>query len=313
MSHSGAAQSSSPQPIGNTSNGGRERDAHPLAGCRPKPSRNSRGSKFSQPSPSMYAAWAAQRRRRPRRRCRWCRRRARAAGSRPPRPACTPPHGSSPSTSCSGKTQRLPASRTASSTARPVAMWSAWLRFAAAPGLAEVAGDHDLGPVPAHDGGDRAAQRHAVLEDAVGQAEELDGVDADDPRRLDLLGLADPAALVGVHAVDAGLAAGDHAVDDLLALAGPAGDGGGGAELHVVGVRDDGERAAPVLVERLERRWARMRLCGGLGHCGSPIREIILRRLTGPYITGSWRRRSCAAWPEPRQVVGEPWAAPTGR
>ena len=36
-----------------------------------------------------------------------------------PHRAGTPPHGSSPSASCSGKTQRLPASRTASSTALP--------------------------------------------------------------------------------------------------------------------------------------------------------------------------------------------------
>src|SRR5690625_2823522 len=39
----------------------------------------------------------------------------------------TPSHGSRPAVSCSGKTQRLPASAAASSAARPVAMWSAWL------------------------------------------------------------------------------------------------------------------------------------------------------------------------------------------
>ena len=37
---------------------------------------------------------------------------------------------SSPSSICSRNTQRLPASRTASKIARPVAMWSAWLRVA---------------------------------------------------------------------------------------------------------------------------------------------------------------------------------------
>ena len=102
---------------------------------------------------------------------------------------------------------------------------------------------------------EHAPQRHAVLQDAVGLLEELDDVDADDPGRLDLLGLAHAAALVGMHAVDAGLTGGDHAVDDLLALRGPARDGGGGAELHVVGVRDDGERTAPVLGQRFERWW----------------------------------------------------------
>ena len=126
------------------------------------------------------------------------------------------------------------------------------VEVAAAPGVAEVAGDHDVGPVPADDLGDRAPQRDAVLEDAVGQAQELDGRHADDPGGLDLLGLPDPAALVGLHAVDAGLAAGHHAVDDRLALPGPARDRGGGAELHVVGVRDHAQGAVPVLGERLE-------------------------------------------------------------
>ena len=74
-------------------------------------------------------------------------------------------------------------------------------------------------------------------------------VDADDPRRLDLLGLADACGTRRAQPVDAGLAAGHHAVDDLLALPGPAGDRGGGAELQVVGVRDDAERALPVLAE----------------------------------------------------------------
>ena len=127
------------------------------------------------------------------------------------------------------------------------------VEVAPAPGVAEVPGDHDVGTVPADLGGEQPAHGHAVLEDAVGLAQEVDRVDADDARRLDLLGLADDAALVGRHAVDAGLAAGDHRVADPLALAGPAGDGGCGAELHVVGVRHDAQRALPGLVERLER------------------------------------------------------------
>src|SRR5262249_32148407 len=99
----------------------------------------------------------------------------------------------------------------------------------AAERLAEVPGDDDLRTVPAHDGRGLAPERHAVPQHAVGLVQELDDVDADDARRLDLLGLADASALVWVHGVDAGLAGGDHAVDDLLALAGPARDGSRGA------------------------------------------------------------------------------------
>ena len=68
---------------------------------------------------------------------------------------------------------------------------------------------------------------------------------------LDLLVLAYDAALVGRHAVDAGLSTGDHRVADPLALTGPAGHGSRGAELHVVRVRDDAQRALPGLVEGL--------------------------------------------------------------
>ena len=77
---------------------------------------------------------------------------------------------------------------------------------------------------------------------------------ADEAGGLHLLGLADGAALVRLHAVDAGLAAGDHHVADLLALPGPAGDGCGGAELHVVGVGHDAQGAVPVLVQWGQRR-----------------------------------------------------------
>ena len=122
----------------------------------------------------------------------------------------------------------------------------------AAPGVAEVAGDHDVGPVPSYDVGDRGAQREAVLQHAVGLLEEVDRVHPDDPGRLDLLGLAHPAALVGGHPVDAGLAAGHHHVADPLPLAGPARHRGGRSELHVVGVRDNAEGTLPVFAERFE-------------------------------------------------------------
>ena len=123
-----------------------------------------------------------------------------------------------------------------------------------AEGVAEVAGDHDLGPVLAHHPGDRGAQVEAIHQHPVGEAEEVDAVDAHDARRLDLLRLADGAALVGVQPVDASLAAGDHAVDDVLALTRPARDRGRGAVLEVVGVGDDGGRPGPVLRERLHGR-----------------------------------------------------------
>ena len=58
--------------------------------------------------------------------------------------------------------------------------------------------------------GDRRAQRHAVLDHAVGQPQELDHVDADDACRLQLLGLAHDAALFGIEGVDPGLAARDQ-------------------------------------------------------------------------------------------------------
>ena len=100
--------------------------------------------------------------------------------------------------------------------------------------------------------GEQPAHRHAVLQDPVGLAQEVDHLDTDDAGGLDLLGLPDGAALVGTQAVDPGLAAGDHRVADVLALAGPARDRCRGAELHVVGVRHDAQRTLPGLVERFE-------------------------------------------------------------
>ena len=154
------------------------------------------------------------------------------------------------------------------------------VEVATAPAVAEVAGDHDLGPVAPDHLGDRPPQRHAVLEDAVGEAEEVDHVDPDHARRLHLLGLADPARLVGMHAVDAGLPGGHHAVDDLLALAGPARDRGGGAELEVVGVRDDAEGAGPVFGKGLER----------LGFHGGSMPDIgLARRGASAWVDGCRR------------------------
>jgi hypothetical protein len=128
-------------------------------------------------------------------------------------------------------------------------MWSAWLSA---------------------DGPQVSRKRQPVLDRAVGEAEELHGVDADDARGLDLLTLPHPSALVGLHAVDPGLAAGHHDVDDLLALARPPRHGGRRAELHVVGVGDDRHRLAPVLGQRLVLRL--------VGHAGSSVLKGSLRR-----------------------------------
>ena len=96
--------------------------------------RDPRGTRArrSAPSPARRCRRGAPPARRPpRRRCRWCRRRGRTPGEPNAQTSRTPPHGSRPPPSTwSRKIQRLPASRTASTTARPVAMWSAWLRFA---------------------------------------------------------------------------------------------------------------------------------------------------------------------------------------
>ena len=218
--------------------------------------RTPRGTRAGRSSPSRgrrcrrCAPPATPRRRRT---CRWCRPRG---STREPKAqtARTPPHGSRPSVSCSGKTQRLPASRTASSTALPTAMWSAWLRLRPPQVSRKLPVITMSGRWRRTTRGDRARAagrrtrgcRRGGRRNSTSETPTIRG-------RLDLLGLADPAALVGLHAVDAGLAAGHHAVDDVLALAGPAGDGGRGAELHVVGVGDDAERALPVLGERFER------------------------------------------------------------
>ncbi len=110
-----------------------------------------------------------------------------ACGELPDQTARTPPHGSSPSVSCSGKIHRLPASRTASSRARPDRDVVGLVEVRAAERLAEVDRHRDVRTVLAHDRGDRTPQLDAVLQDAVGQSQELDLVDAHHARRRDLL------------------------------------------------------------------------------------------------------------------------------
>ena len=120
--------------------------------------------------------------------------------------------------------------------------------------LVPRARDDEVGALAPDGAGDLASQRHAVLDRAVAQVAELDDVDPDPASALALLRLADDGGLVGVHRVDARLAPGEQEVADVRALAHPAVDGGGGAVLDVVGVRDDAQDAGEVALEGLEGR-----------------------------------------------------------
>jgi hypothetical protein len=125
--------------------------------------------------------------------------------------------------------------------------------------------------VPADGRGDLATQRYAVLDDPVRMVEELDLADPDDRRALALLGLAHAGAPLGRHPVDARLAPAGQQVRDGLSGAGPGRHRAGGAELHVVGVGDHGERAVPVVRHRLQIGGHRSRLPepgrGGTAQC----------------------------------------------
>ena len=120
-------------------------------------------------------------------------------------------------------------------------------RAAVTPREVEVRGHDDVGTQPPVRGREVARQREAVLDRAVGVAQELHFRHADDRRALPFLGLAQRARLGRRHAVDARLAARREDVRHLLALARPARDRARDAVLAVVGVRDDGHRTLPVL------------------------------------------------------------------
>ena len=133
-----------------------------------------------------------------------------------------PAPGLGPSSSSWVGSQRLPASATASSVARPTARWSAWLTMpprTAPPGLR----DDELGTGAGGSPGDVAAQRHAVLDGAVAVVTEVDRLDATPASALALLLLADPGGLVGCHRVDARLATGEQEVGEGRALRRPSG------------------------------------------------------------------------------------------
>jgi len=116
------------------------------------------------------------------------------------------------------------------------------------PSVVVVAGDDDVGTMPAHRAGDVAPQRQAVLEHPVGMVEELDGVDTDDRGRGALFLLAQRPGPFRVEPVDAGLPAGGPAVHAVLALRGPPRDRRGRAVFEIIGVRHDRQRGRPGLV-----------------------------------------------------------------
>ena len=218
----------------------------------------------------------------------------------------TPGHGSPASV----KIQRLPASRAASSAARPTWRWSAMLNDGPPHVSVWFIDTTQVGPDAADRRGQVAPQREAVLDHAVDVTlEEVDGLDADHRGAGALLALAERAGLVGGHAVDAGLAAGDQQVRDVLARRGPARDRGGGAVLEVVGVGDDAERALPVVGERpchvgleglgcAERPRGRAPRSARAGACRSrgrtpagPTRRRTARRARTPRGRGAGRAR----------------------
>jgi hypothetical protein len=123
-----------------------------------------------------------------------------------------------------------------------------------APRETEVEAHEQVGAVTADHPGDAPAQGQPVVDHAVGVAQELDGVDADDRRAGPLFELAHPSGLLGGHGVDARLAHRRQGVGDGPALAGPAGNRRGGAVLEVVGVGHHTQGPLPVVGKRLERR-----------------------------------------------------------
>ena len=127
-------------------------------------------------------------------------------------------------------------------------MWSGWLAPIRSQNRSGRAGQHPLRPhLPDHPA-DVAAQVEGELQPAVGIAEEADVGHADLGGGGPLLGLAQRAHLVARGVVEpAGVAVGDDAVGDLGAGGGPGGDGAGAAEVDVVGVGEDAQRALDVL------------------------------------------------------------------
>src|SRR5215211_3653075 len=120
------------------------------------------------------------------------------------------------------------------------------------PGVPEVVGHHDLGLVPPYGRANRSPERDPVLQHAIGQPKKIHGVNADDPGRLDLLGLAYPSGLVRVHAIDAGFTAGHQGIHHTLSLISPACHSRRSAEFKIIWMSDDAERRVPRFVDGFE-------------------------------------------------------------
>src|ERR1700759_1936663 len=120
----------------------------------------------------------------------------------------------------SAKTHSLAASRQASSTASPVARWSAWLTGPSSP---QVRAKLMVMTTSGRSRRKAAAQRQPVLHQAVHVIEEGDLGDADHLGAAPFLLHPQRRDLVRCHPGDPGLALGGQQVGDLLALAGPPG------------------------------------------------------------------------------------------
>ena len=201
----------------------------------------------------------------------------------------TPDHGSRPSSSSSGNTQRFPASRAASSAARPTSRWSAMFRPPKPHRSSKFESTSTSGRCRRIA---RARSRRSSSPPSITPSrwvEELDGVDTDERGAGALLVPTERSRLGGVHAVDARLTRGREQVTDPLPAAGPARDGARGAVLEIVGVRDDRERTVPVLGERCQR---------GIRHVTAHPRTH--RRVAPATRTGSARSPPASARCAPR-------------
>jgi len=121
------------------------------------------------------------------------------------------------------------------------------------PGRLEAHRDDHFRPQPAECRSQVAAERYAVLDQAVGVIKEPDLADPHGRGAAALLFLAKRPGPARRQPCDAGLAACRQQIADLPALAGPPGYRGGRAVLKVIGVRHHHNGAVPVLGQGLHR------------------------------------------------------------
>ena len=164
----------SPQPIGKTSKHAAKATPIRWPVTRPCP-RGTRGRRSSPSRARRCRPGAPPARPRRRRRSPWCRRRARTAVSRRPTPPGPRPRARAPGLDLVAEDPAVAgvADRVDDGPAGGDVV--GLVEVDPAPGVAEVAGDDDLGPVPAYRRGDHLAERDAVLQHPVGLAEELHG------------------------------------------------------------------------------------------------------------------------------------------